>query len=174
MSIHTRKCFKSLRIDSTRNAFLACLLFFSLHCFDANAQISATTTIQNLSFGAFSQGTSGGTITISNIGIASTTGAVQSVSLGGNHLPAQAIFEIEAPPGTIISISNGPDVILKGSNGGTMTLRPGSSDPATPFSVTNPGGRTQIQQGGTLTIGNPASNPPGTYTGTFYITFNNE
>jgi hypothetical protein len=155
-------------------ARMCCLVFLVLHCVLAHAQVSAVHTIQNLSFGAFAQGPNGGTITISNNGIASTSGTVQSVNLGGNYLPAQAIFEVEAPPGTIISISNGPDATLKGSNGGTMSLRPGISDPATPFSVTNPGGRTQIQLGGTLTIGNPASNPPGTYTGTFYITFNNE
>jgi hypothetical protein len=152
---------------------IGCFLFFFMNCFCASAQVTSVSTIQDLSFGAFSQGTNGGTVTISNSGIPSTTGTVLPVNLGGN-LPAQAIFEVEAPPGTIISISNGPDATLKGSNGGTMILRPGISNPSSPFNVTNPTGRTLINLGGRLTIGDPAANPPGTYTGTFFITFNNE
>lgn len=145
-----------------------------LNSFDVNAQISAVNTIQNLSFGAFAQGPNGGTITISNSGLPTTSGTILLVNLGSNYLPAQAIFEIEAPTGTIISISNGPDATLKGSNGGTMSLHLGISDPVTPFSVTDPSGRTLINLGGILTVGPAGSTPPGSYSGTFYITFNND
>jgi hypothetical protein len=174
MALLPMKYFKALGIYRKHQTRICCLVLLVLGCFNADAQISAVNTIQNLSFGAFSQGASGGSITVLNTGITTTSGTVMTVNLGGNHLPAQAIFEIEAPRGTIISISNGPDALLKGSNGGTMSLQLGVSDPATPFNVTNPSGRTLINLGGKLTIGVPASNPPGTYNGTFYITFHNE
>ncbi len=134
--------------------------------------ISVTTT-QNMSFGAFAQGSSGGTIIISNNGSRSATGTITPLSLG--MLYFQAIFEIEAPEGTVISILNGPDATLTGSNGGSMSLRIGDADPASPF-ITNiaPPGRTRVNIGGTLTVGSAAASPPGTYSGTFYITFNNE
>lgn len=174
MAVQAIRCLKALQLQWKNQARLGALVFLVLCYFNASAQTLAVNTIQNLSFGAFSPGTNGGTISVSNRGIPTTSGTIMLVNLGGNYLPAQAIFEIEAPLGTVISISNGPDAVLQGNNGGTMSLRPGTSDPATPFAVTDQSGRTLINLGGTLTIGSPASNPPGTYTGTFYITFHNE
>jgi hypothetical protein len=85
----------------------------------------------------------------------------------------QAIFEIDAPAGTIISILNGPDATLTGSNGGTMSLHLGNSYPASPFTTTvTPPARTPVSIGGTLTVGNATVSPPGSYTGTIDITFN--
>ena len=130
--------------------------------------------VQNLSFGAFSQGAAGGTISVSNNGVAATTGTVVSLAFGGINDVLPAIFEVEAPVGTVISVSNGPDANLTGSNGGKMILHLGSSNPVTPFAVVNQTGRTLINIGGTLTIGNQSSTPPGAYSGTFYITINNE
>jgi hypothetical protein len=130
-------------------------------------------TIQNLAFGAFYHGNTGGSIIIENDGSRSTTGDLVALNLGITYF--NAIFEIEAPPGTIVSILNGPDATLTGSNGGSMTLSIGTSSPATPFSTTlPPPSRTQVNIGGTLTVGNNAASPPGAYTGTFYITFNHE
>jgi len=130
-------------------------------------------TIQNLNFGAFSHGSSGGTVSISNTGTRSVTGDVIPLNLG--VLFFHAIFEIDAPTGTIISIMNGADATLTGSNGGSISLHIGNSDPLSPFVTTIPQpGRTAVAIGGALTIGGPVANPPGTYTGTFYITFNQE
>jgi hypothetical protein len=130
-------------------------------------------TIQNMSFGAFSHGNSGGTVSVTPAGIRSSTGDVLLLNLGFQYY--NAIFELEAPPGAIISVINGPDVVLTGSNGGSMTLHIGSHDPPTPFgTVVQPPGRTEIRFGGTLTIGNAATSPPGTYSGSFYIMFNQE
>ena len=130
-------------------------------------------TIQNLSFGAFSHGMAGGTVIVSNTGTRSVTGDVIPLNLG--VLFFHAIFEIDAPVGTIISILNGSDATLTGSNGGSIFLQIGNSDPPFPFitTVAQPA-RTQVNIGGKLTVGGPAANPPGTYTGTFYITFNQE
>lgn len=130
-------------------------------------------TMQNLSFGAFTDGATGGSVIISNSGIRSITGNVVPLNLGISYF--QAIFEIDAPIGSIISILNGADATLTGSNGGSMSMHIGGSDPASPFiTVVSQPARTQISIGGTLTVGNTASNPPGNYNGTFYITFNQE
>ena len=130
-------------------------------------------TIQNMSFGAFSAGGAGGTIIIYNDGTRGVTGDVVALNLGIPYY--QSIFDIDAPLGAIVSILNGSDVSLTGSNGGSMSMHIGNSDPASPFIITTPQPvRTQVKIGGTLTIGSPVVNPPGTYTGTFYITFNLE
>jgi hypothetical protein len=161
--------------------FVTALAFTSLFCY---AQTPTDTlpgdpgglyvyTIQNLAFGAFYHGNTGGTIIIGNDGSRSVTGDVVALNLGFQYF--NAIFDIEAPQGSIVSILNGPDATLTGSNGGSMSLHIGSSYPASPFSTTlSPPSRTQVSIGGTLTIGNNASTPPGSYTGTFYITFNHE
>jgi hypothetical protein len=129
--------------------------------------------VQNMSFGAFSIGNTGGTVIISNNGTRSVTGDVIALNLGTQYF--QSIFDIDGPQGSIVSIINGSDVTLTGSNGGSIYLRIGNSDPPSPFIITviQPA-RTTVNIGGTLTVGSPAANPPGTYTGTFYITFNQE
>lgn len=146
---------------------IAALILFSYA--EGYAQISAY-TYQNLSFGAFSTGNSGGTVAIAPNGTRTVTGDVIAVNLGFQYFPA--IFEVEAPEGTIVSIVNGANVQLSGSNGGSMTLQIGSSNPTSPFiSNVSPPHRTSITVGATLTVGAPASNPPGNYSGSFSVTF---
>ena len=133
----------------------------------------AVYTIQNMSFGAFSHGATGGSVIISNNGLRSVTGDVVPLNLGVNYF--HSIFEIDTPEGSIVSILNGSNTTLTGSNGGSMTLHIGDSDPPSPFITIVPQpARTLVNIGGTITVGNAATNPPGTYTGTFYITFNQE
>jgi hypothetical protein len=130
-------------------------------------------TVQNMSFGAFSNGCTGGTVIISTNGTRSVTGVVVPLNLGTSYF--QSIFDIDAPVGSIVSILNGADATLTGSNGGSMSMHIGNSDPANPFiTIVSQPTRTQVSIGGTLTVGSPVANPPGTYTGTFYITFNLE
>lgn len=129
-------------------------------------------TIQNMSFGAFAAGTTGGNVVISNTGVRSVSGTITAINIG---LYFHSIFEIEGPVGTIVSILNGPSSTLSGSNGGSMSLTLNTSNPASPFSTTvAPPGRTSVSIGGTLAVGNTSGSPPGTYTGTFYVTFNQE
>jgi hypothetical protein len=125
---------------------------------------------QGLIFGAFYQGGSGGTVILYPNGSRSTTGSIIQASLGFSFSPA--IFEVDAEPGTIVTISNGPDVSLAGSNGGSMTLHIGNSDLGSPFITTavSPA-RTLVRIGGTLTVGSPLASPPGNYNGTFSVTF---
>jgi hypothetical protein len=129
--------------------------------------------VQNMAFGAFSHGASGGSVIISAAGARSSTGNITLLNLGISYF--KAIFDIEAPQGSIISIMNGPNATLTGSNGGSMTLQLGNATPSSPFvnPVASPS-RTSVSVGGTLVVGNAGANPPGTYSGTFYITFNQE
>ena len=129
--------------------------------------------IQHMSFGAFSIGSSGGTVVIANNGTRAVTGDVLGLNMGTSYF--QAIFDVDGPQGAIVSILNGPDVTLTGSNGGSMSMHIGNSSPSSPFIITvaQPT-RTPVNIGGTLTVGTAASNPPGIYNGTFYITFNQE
>ena len=137
--------------------------------FNKNDAINIT-TIQNMQFGYFSQGTSGGSIVISADGLRSVTGSIIPLNFGNNYF--QAIFEIEAPLGSIISLLSGQSAVLSGSNGGSMSLQIDNSNPASPFYTTiAPPDKTQINVGGTLTVGNTSLSPPGNYTGNFYVLF---
>jgi len=125
---------------------------------------------QGLNFGSFTQGVSGGSVIIYPSGVRSVTGDILQLSSGVPFSPA--IFEVEANVGTVVSILNGPNIQLNGSNGGTMLLQLGNSSTGSPF-ITNiaPPGRTEVRIGGTLYVGNPLANPGGDYSGTFMVTF---
>lgn len=125
---------------------------------------------QGLVFGAFFQGITGGSVIVYPDGSRSVTGDLIQANLGIPFSPA--IFEVDANPGTIISILNGPDATLTGSNGGTLRLHIGNASTGSQFiSTVLPPSRTQVRIGGTLTAGNALANPAGVYSGTFSITF---
>jgi len=125
---------------------------------------------EGLRFGAFFQSTSGGTVIISTSGLRTFTGSVVGAGLGIAYGPAD--FEIDADPGTLINLLNGPDATLYGSSGGTMTLHLGTTFPSAPFITTvSPPAQTSVKIGGTLTVGSPVANPSGTYSGSFVVTF---
>jgi hypothetical protein len=132
--------------------------------------VTVTVTGQNLSFGAFYHGPVGGTVTINSGGSRSATGDVILLNLGYSY--STALYQLVANPGTVISLLNGPDVSLPGSPGGSMSLHIGDSDLGPTFVITSvPPAFTLLNIGGTITVSNPGSNPPGSYSGTFDITF---
>ncbi|MEO5683527.1 MAG: DUF4402 domain-containing protein [Chitinophagaceae bacterium] len=125
---------------------------------------------QGLIFGAFFQGASGGTVIVYPDGSRSVTGSLVQANLGYPFSPA--IFEVDANQGTAVSIMNGPDVTLTGSNGGSISLHIGAASTGASFVTTAASpSRTQVRIGGTLTVGNPLANPSGNYSGTFSVTF---
>lgn len=168
-------------------AFLILLLMMAglLASRTSNAQINPTDsipddpaalsvyTVQNMSFGAFTNNGGGGTVSVATNGMRTTTGSV--VPLNMSQFFYQAIFDVSAPQGSIISIMYGPDAILTGNHGGSMSMHITGSSPASPFitTVLQPL-RTQVNISGKLTVGSLAANPPGAYSGTFYVTFNYE
>ena len=125
---------------------------------------------QGLIFGAFFHGVSGGSVIIFPDGSRSVTGDVVQANLGFPF--SAAIYEIEAVPGTAISILNGADAILSGSNGGSVTLHIGTASTGALFITSAvPPARTQVRIGGTLSIGSALANPAGSYSGFFSVTF---
>ncbi len=128
--------------------------------------IIATKT-QDLSFGTIYQGGAGGTVTVLANGTRIQGGTVVLFGVGG----APAIFEVRANRGTVISFLK-PTATLSDGSGHTLSLQIDNTNPSTPFVTTNNWPTpTVVRMGGILTIGPPASNPPGNYSGTFAITF---
>lgn len=131
------------------------------------------TTFQDLSFGAFINGNSGGTVTITPEGSRISTGDIYLANMGQPYYPA--IFEVEALPGNIIHIILPVYATLTGPGGKITQLLINTSLPTTPFiNSINPPSKTQVRIGGTLTVGNPLSTPAGNYYGTFSVTFMQE
>lgn len=127
-------------------------------------------TIANIAFGAFYQGPAGGSVVVNTVNTRSSTG---DVVLFGGSAATSAVFRIQGNEGTLVTLLIGPDVPLAGSGGGSMMLHIGPTTPVSPFVLT---GVTPVildlRVGGTLTVGAPASNPPGSYSGSFTIIFN--
>lgn len=151
------------------------VLFTGDFCARAQEKLPHPITItavptQGLNFGAFCQGPSGGTVIISPTGSRSVTGDVAQLGMG--FVFTAALFEIETNAGTVVSLLNGPDATLTGSAGGTLSLQIGASYPSAPLITTAvPPAKTALTIGGTLTVGPPSANPPGSYGGSFYVTF---
>ena len=136
------------------------------------AQITVT-TVQDFNFGTFYQGATGGTVEISATGARTATGSVVLMNTGA--APAQAIFDIEAPANSVIATLTGPDTQLTGSNGGTVTLKLGATDPVLPINtVAVPPDKTRISLAASLVIGDRVASPAGLYQGTFTITVTQE
>jgi len=160
----------------SKTIYRSCIsLVLIILCFSVNGQEQPPRPIevrvfQNLSFGAIIQGNVGGQVIIDPQGSRSVSGDIIPVALGYSYYPA--IYEVEANSGSLITIENGPDITLNGSNGGQLTLHVGNSIPSSPFVNTkSPPFRTQIRIGGTLYVGSSLSNPSGDYIGYFSVTF---
>jgi hypothetical protein len=167
MRLEKYSCFSRKRILFT---LLSSFLFFMASAL-VMAQVKPprpinVTVTQNLGFGTFYHGVLGGSVSVSPAGVRSATGDVVLLVSG---LYFAAVYRITGPPGTVVSLLNGPDVLLAGSGGGSLSLHIGNSIPASPFVLTP--GPFSVNVGGTLTVGNSAANPPGSYSGTFNITF---
>lgn len=122
---------------------------------------------QPLTFGTFIQSGTYGTVTISPEGARTATGSVILPNI--SSITTAALFDVESIPGTLITIVNGPDAILTGSNTGTLVLKIGDSYPQSPLIST--GEHTLVTIGGTLIVGPLSANAAGNYSGTFMITF---
>ena len=124
-------------------------------------------TVQHLSFGTFIQAGAAGTVIVDHSGFRTATGDIILPNMSSIVTPA--LFVVTALPGTLITISNGPDTALSGSHGGTVMLSIGPSSTGSPF-VTR-AINTDVFIGGTLTVKSLAANPAGQYSGIFQVTF---
>jgi hypothetical protein len=124
--------------------------------------------VQDLNFGAFYVGASGGSISILANGSRVVMGDVKEINVG-TYPYSPAIFEIDSEPGKLISILNGPGTKLYGNNGNVMGL---SIMGAQTVSVKSKNtSKTLVTVGGTLTVNAQQANAAGTYRGSFSITF---
>lgn len=149
--------------------FICASLFLLVSHLSSTAQVPSVTTYQDISFGAFFQGSSGGTVTISPDGTRLVSGDIIEANISGfSHFPA--IFDIVTDPDVLISILKGSDTTLSGSNGGFISIQVGDSDTSFPI-IVPPSGSLRVSLGGILTVGNSQANPSGDYTGSFEVTF---
>lgn len=120
---------------------------------------------QNLSFGSFYLlGATGGSISISNTGIRTTTGNIQDVN--SSFLVSAFTLSTDSLNPVNITITSSPTTLSNG-NGDTINLEAGISNPANP--TVQAGAPVQIFIGGTITIDNEI--PAGDYNGNLFITF---
>jgi hypothetical protein len=133
------------------------------------------TPTQAIHFGTLCvTGGAGGTVTVGYDGTRTSTGSITLLSVSPTAQPA--IFEIKLCEGRNVIITFSPTTILTGSNGGSLTLDIGPTEkgPNGAGFTTNSDCNfvTPLRVGGTLHI--PGTATPGTYTGSFDITFNQE
>lgn len=148
---------------------LAWLILFISVVQTALSQTISVTTDQGLGFGGFSQTSDlGGTITISNTGNRSSTGSVILLESGSVYFYSIFTITTESTSALTITIDQ-PTASLTGSNGGTISLQMGVSDPESP--TVSLGSPAEVHIGGTLTLGASGDNPPGNYSGDVLITF---
>jgi len=83
-----------------------------------------------------------------------------------------AIIQVTVDNTDLIAISVGTVVNLTNGTGGTMTLQIDDFYPASSFSPVV--GLNNVSIGGTLIVGDRTSNPSGSYSGSFEITFNQQ
>lgn len=125
--------------------------------------------VQFLNFGTFTTSNTGGTISVNNLGQRTSTGDVVLLNYGATA--SYASYDVTASPGTILTITHPNNIPLSGSNTGTIYLNIDSYYPNKTFLATaTPPMTNAISIGGTLTIGDLLSNPPGNYSGTVTIT----
>jgi len=130
---------------------------------------------QPLQFGTFAlTGGGGGTVVLGYDGSRTITGSVALLAVAPYAQPA--IFEVKLLQGRNININFAASTTLTGSEGGTLSMKIGPTDKgisSSNFQTTNSRDfTTLVRVGGTLEIPNDAM--PGSYTGTFFITFNQE
>ena len=159
--------------------FLSAVLFFCVSFSSAQPvlpqrAISVTPT-QGIHFGTFClTGSSGGTITVGYDGSRNKTGDIALFMKAPTAHPA--IFEIKLCEGRNVIINFDVTTTLSGSNGGSFTLDLGPTEKgingASFLTNSDCNFITTLRMGGTLHI--PGSAIPGTYTGSFAITFNQQ
>lgn len=134
------------------------------------------TPTQGIHFGTFCKtGTSGGTVILGWNGSRTCTGDIAPLNMAPTA--HEAIFAIKLCEGRNVTVTYDATSELTGSNGGeTLTLDLGPTEKGgigSSFSTNSDCNFiTPLRMGGTLHV--PGTAVPGTYTGSFAITFNQQ
>ena len=175
------KVMKTLNINKwfIKLLFLITALFFCVNYSFAQPPLPqrtlTVTATQAIHFGTFCiTGVAGGTVIMGWDGSRTSTGDIALLSMAPTAQPA--IFEIKLCQGRNVSINLDAATTLTGSNGGSFILDIGPTEKGGNY-VSFPTNNdcnfiTPLRVGGTLHI--PGTAIPGTYSGSFDITFNQE
>ncbi len=164
-----------IRIFFVLNCFLVLLFSVEIQAQElppipVDVQVS---TEQFLNFGAFTVGDAGGSVVVDYTGTRTWTGDVTLLNMGAPITPA--LFDVYVNPGTLITITHPEQFELRGDNGNKIYLQINSYSQGQNFVSTNAAEvPNSVYIGGTLLLGNPSANPPGKYSGTITITFNQQ
>lgn len=160
---------------------LGAFLFFILLPLQAqeNPPIPITVevrTARNLNFGSFVAGPTGGNVFVDFDGIRTNNGDIFLMTAGSASV-SSAIFDVFANPGTIVYIQDNGETTLTNANGNGgeiyLSINSFSTQDRT-FVTSAPSADfpNEVFVGGTLRIpGNNTGNLPGSYNGTFTLTF---
>ncbi len=179
-----------VRIEKKRNTFLSvdiCNLFrlvtvLAICLFIYSKQASAQSpfpppnrlqvySAQELSFGSFYTGSSGGSVTISPQGVRDVSGTVIGLS---SFSFSPAVFDVRLIQGRIVHISFPVSASLNRVGGGeSMTITNFTSDKQNDSFVTTASHPfvNAVRVGATLMVGAENQNPAGDYVGSFSVTF---
>ena len=167
--INKLKIISDIPIKHERSLIIVYGIFIILFC---NLPLKAQQNpqiIQDLSFGIFYSGSSGGTVTVPSVGSRTATGSVVLfTSDTGNPAILRVYLERKYRTYTITA---GNLVDLTNGSGGMMELEINDFYPASPF-VSGEIGDYDFNIGGTLVVYSPAISPGGNYSGSFEIIFN--
>ena len=161
-----------------RILFLSALFFIGISALNAQPALPprslTVTATQGLHFGTFALSGSTGSVTVGWDGSRSATGNIVLLSIFPT--PQPAIFEIKLCQGRNVIITFSNSTILTGNQGGSLQLDIGPTDQGGNNAIFAAGNDcnfiTPLRVGGTLHI--PLNALPGTYTGSFEITFHQE
>lgn len=134
------------------------------------AQIEVTAN-QELAFGSFVTGSTGGTVVISPEGNRSVTGTVTGLAFSP---VSAAVFEVSVKGNKrfIHFQFQEPAQLIRSGGSESMTVTNFTSDKPGNSFVTTSGSETYtVNVGATLNVQNSTVNPPGDYNGTFSVTF---
>lgn len=157
--------------------FVAAMLFCTIPSFgqpDLPQPTLTVSTTQSLNFGTFSVSGNDGTVTVNWDGSRSSSGGVILYPISPTSQPA--VFEIKLCPGRNVTLTYLAATTLTRCGASPLTLHIGPTEKGTSGSTftTNADCNfvTSIRVGGTLDV--PAGATPGSYTGSFSITFNQQ
>ncbi len=162
-----------------RILFLTALFFIGITYLKAQPALPprslTVTATQALHFGTIAlSGNSTGTVTVGWDGSRSATGNIILLSIFPS--PQPAIFEIKLCQGRNVIITFSNTTVLTGNQGGSLQLDIGPTDQGGNNAIFAAGNDcnfiTPLRVGGTLHL--PLNATPGTYTGSFEITFHQE
>ncbi|MEI6679117.1 MAG: DUF4402 domain-containing protein [Mariniphaga sp.] len=173
--MNATELFKHLKSGLITSIILCCCVGFS---FAQPVLPQRTITIyaaQGIHFGTFClTGSAGGTVIVGWDGSRSSTGSIGLLNITPTAHPA--IFEIKLCEGRTVNIDFQDEITLSDGNTGTLTLNLGPTEKgvnhSTFFTNSDCNFVTPLRVGGTLHI--PGNAIPGTYSGSFSITFNQQ